>query len=109
MKSKQAQIDCSLIIDWASFHNEFQEKLGFFDGYGKNMDAWIDCMSDMYTNGEYKSLSNFSLNDGDEFKLILNQSSILIKNRKEIFLELCKCIGFVNKRSNSIHIIVELR
>jgi len=38
-------------MDWETFHDEFQEKMGFFDGYGRNMDAWIDCMGDMYTNG----------------------------------------------------------
>lgn len=38
-------IDCSRIRDWDSFHDEFSRAFGFFDGYGRNMDAWIDCMS----------------------------------------------------------------
>ena len=43
--------------------------MGFFDGYGRNGNAWIDCMTDMYTNDEYKSLTKFNLNDGDAFIL----------------------------------------
>ncbi len=66
----EVSINGGSIIDWESFHNEFQKKLGFFEGYERSLDAWINCMSDLYTNGEYKSLTNFNLNDGD--KLILN-------------------------------------
>jgi len=33
------------ITDWASFHDVFMHTLGFPDFYGRNMDAWIDCMT----------------------------------------------------------------
>lgn len=31
---------------FARFHGVFAEVLGFPEFYGRNMDAWIDCMSD---------------------------------------------------------------
>jgi len=62
-------IDGKAIKDWESFHNEFQKKMEFFEGYGRNTNAWIDCMTDMFTNGEYNSLTKFKLNDGDRFTL----------------------------------------
>ncbi|WP_306016584.1 barstar family protein [Oceanicaulis sp. MMSF_3324] len=30
--------------DWASFHEACAKKFGFPDYYGRNRDAWIDCM-----------------------------------------------------------------
>jgi RNAse (barnase) inhibitor barstar len=33
------------ITDWPSFHDVFQGALGFPSFYGRNMDAWIDCMT----------------------------------------------------------------
>jgi hypothetical protein len=33
------------ITDWESFHDVFHRALGFPDFYGRNMDAWIDCMT----------------------------------------------------------------
>ena len=33
------------ISDWESFHEVFSEVLGFPSFYGRNMDAWIDCLT----------------------------------------------------------------
>src|SRR4051812_24338391 len=33
------------IADWPSFHDVFQRLFGFPDFYGRNMNAWIDCMT----------------------------------------------------------------
>ena len=41
------RIDTSNIRDWASFHDVFSEAFGFPDFYGRNMDAWIDCMTSL--------------------------------------------------------------
>ena len=38
-----ARVDGSRIHDWASFNRTF----AFPDFYGRNMDAWIDCMSSL--------------------------------------------------------------
>jgi RNAse (barnase) inhibitor barstar len=35
------------ITDWASFHAVFAEIMGFPDFYGRNMNAWIDCMTSL--------------------------------------------------------------
>ncbi|MBV1874269.1 MAG: barstar family protein [Gammaproteobacteria bacterium] len=85
-------INGASIQDWESFHNEFQKKLGFFEGYGRNLDAWIDCMSDLYTNGEYESLTKYNLNEGD--KLILNVLNVEVwrevsPDTFEAFIDCC--------------------
>ena len=73
------------ITDWNSFHTEFKEKMGFFSGYGENTNAWIDCMTDMYTNNEYNSLTKFNLNDGDQFILRVINSEKWKKQNQETF------------------------
>jgi len=37
------------ITDWPSFHDVFHETLGFPKFYGRNMNAWIDCMTSIDT------------------------------------------------------------
>jgi hypothetical protein len=38
-------VPVSKITDWSSFHDVFAETLGFPGFYGRNMDAWIDCLT----------------------------------------------------------------
>lgn len=40
-------INADHIKDEKTFHSEFKKIMGFPDFYGMNMDAWIDCMSDI--------------------------------------------------------------
>ena len=35
------------IRDWDSFHSVFAAAVGFPDFYGRNMNAWIDCMTSL--------------------------------------------------------------
>ena len=41
------RIDTTKIRDWASFHDVFAEAFGFPDFYGRNMDAWVDCLTSL--------------------------------------------------------------
>ena len=44
---KEVAVDASEILDWPSFHSVFAKAFGFPAFYGHNMDAWIDCMTDL--------------------------------------------------------------
>lgn len=43
----RVRLNSDMIRDWRSFHAEFAATLGFPDFYGANMNAWIDCLSDL--------------------------------------------------------------
>jgi hypothetical protein len=43
----KVSIDGRRIRDESSFHDAFAEALGFPASYGRNMDAWVDCMSSL--------------------------------------------------------------
>lgn len=47
MEIKFFSIDAYNIKTWESFHRTFKEEFSFPDYYGNNMDAWIDCMSEV--------------------------------------------------------------
>ncbi len=42
---KLVKLDTRRITDWGTFHDVFAEVFGFPDFYGRNMNAWIDCMT----------------------------------------------------------------
>ena len=39
------EVPASQINDWDTFHDTFAQTLGFPDFYGRNMNAWIDCLT----------------------------------------------------------------
>jgi hypothetical protein len=39
------EIPMSKITDWDTFHDTFAKELGFPGYYGRNMNAWIDCLT----------------------------------------------------------------
>jgi RNAse (barnase) inhibitor barstar len=78
-------IDGKAISDWSAFHNYFAEEFDFPSYYGRNMDAWNDCMSD--------------LGDGDIVITLLVQDMKFLKNaNREIYDALIECSAFVNWR-----------
>lgn len=102
-----AHIDGEAIVDWTSFHDEFQRQMGFFDSYGRNMNAWIDCMTDMYTNGEYKSLTKFDLQEGDRFLLVIDSAAKWKTNAPEVFSDFEEFSEICNK--DTVHFEVRLQ
>ena len=41
------KLDTARIADWDSFHDVCAQALGFPGFYGRNMNAWIDCMTSL--------------------------------------------------------------
>ena len=39
------RVSLDRVTDWDSFHTRFAEVLGFPDFYGRNMNAWVDCLT----------------------------------------------------------------
>jgi RNAse (barnase) inhibitor barstar len=92
------EIDASEIQDMSSFHDVFSRTLRFFDGYGRNMDAWIDCMTDLHGP---TALSSLHLPDGEGIDLVLHGAQELGRRTPEILRELIECTAFVNRRYRS--------
>jgi hypothetical protein len=62
MQTTVITIAADQITDWDSFHSVFQATLGFPEFYGRNMDAWIDCMT--YVDDPSGGLTRVSIRRG---------------------------------------------
>ncbi len=92
----QAYLDGDSITDWDTFHSVCAEEFGFPDFYGRNMNAWIDCLT--YIN-EGDGMSRFVL-EKDELLLIRVANTKRFNERvPDIFSSLVECTASVNQRS----------
>lgn len=89
---KTVTIDTNNIKDKETFHEEFKRVMGFPDFYGMNMDAWIDCMSDI----EGRMMSE-SLNMSEPICIELQATEDFNKRLPEIMSSLIECTAFVNQ------------
>ncbi|ESS72537.1 barstar [Methyloglobulus morosus KoM1] len=93
---KQVAIDASEIRDWPSFHAVFAKAFGFPDFYGRNMDAWIDSMTDLDDPSAGMSKVH-SPPDGIVLVKVLNAKAFS-KRCPEQYRALNDCSAFVNWR-----------
>ena len=90
------RIETKRIVDWPSFHQVFQEALGFPDFYGRNMDAWIDCLSYL---GDGDGMTRFSLQKEEMLSLQIEDTADFATRLPELFREMVQCAAFVNARN----------
>lgn len=89
---KTVTIDTNNIKDTETFHEEFKRVMGFPDFYGMNMDAWIDCMSDI--GGRMMAEP---LNTNEPICIELQATEDFSKRLPEIVSTLIECTAFVNQ------------
>jgi hypothetical protein len=88
-------IDASRITNWETFHDVFAAALGFPDFYGRNMNAWIDCMT---TLDDHEPLTAIRLATGEFLTLAIDHIDDLALRCPEIYTALVDCSAFVNWR-----------
>jgi hypothetical protein len=86
-------LDGARLRDWESFHCVFGEVFGFPSFYGRNMNAWIDCMSSLDAPEDGMTSVHGSASDPVVLKLE-NVETV----PREIFGALVECAAFVNWR-----------
>jgi RNAse (barnase) inhibitor barstar len=87
------RIDTSHITDWNSFHDVFAEAFSFPDFYGRNMNAWIDCLTDF--DG---SMTSISLPPGGVLTFQLDDVDGFAARCPEQYAAVVECAAFVNWR-----------
>ena len=96
MNFTPVDIDCDRITDWDSFHAVFAAAFGFPDFYGRNMNAWIDCMTSLDAPDD--GMTSVHAPDGGCVVLTLNNFRPLAKRQPEIYAAIVECSAFVNYR-----------
>ncbi|POD61503.1 hypothetical protein BKM07_25610 [Pseudomonas syringae group genomosp. 3] len=90
------QVDANLITDWQTFHSVFAEKFGFPSFYGRNMDAWVDCLS--YLDDPSAGMSSIHVQRGQTLSLVIDNAKSFKRRCPEQFEALVECAAFVNWR-----------
>lgn len=88
-------LDGRYIGNWRAFHAECQILFGFPDFYGRNMDAWIDCMSSLR---DADGMSKFVLGPDEVLQIEVLYADVLRHKAPEILEALEECTAEVNER-----------
>jgi len=88
-------IDLSAVYDRDSFHDLMMASFGFPDFYGRNGNAFIDCLSDIDDPGT--GMCGVSVKRGEVFTVHLQGWRNFAANHNEIATALIEEIGFVNE------------
>lgn len=94
---RRVRVDCSRISDWSSFHDVFQAAFGFPEFYGRNMNAWIDCMSDLADRDS--GMSTVHCDPGSFVVLELVNAKRFKRVCPDQFSAVVECTAFVNFRN----------
>ena len=100
MVVSKVSIDCERITDWDSFHSVFAEAFGFPDFYGRNMDAWNDCMSSL--DAPEDGMTSVHCAPGAVVTLELQNVRGFRTRCPELYAALVECSAFVNWRLNEV-------
>jgi RNAse (barnase) inhibitor barstar len=91
---KQIRIDGTAIKDWDSFYDVFAKAFGFPGYFGRNMNAWIDCM----TNLDEDDMNDVRVNPGELVCIRLDHADEFKACCPEQFQAFVECSAFVNWR-----------
>lgn len=90
------KIDCSRITDWPSFHEEFNRVFQFPAFYGRNMNAWIDCLSSLDIPEE--EMTSIHCEAGKVLTIELEHAGDFMVRCPEQYAAIVECSAFVNWR-----------
>ncbi len=84
------------IHDFETFHTVCARTLGFPGFYGRNMNAWIDCMT--CVDDPAAGMTSVTMAKGDQLTLEIPGSMELRGRAPEVFDAFIECLAAVNKR-----------
>jgi RNAse (barnase) inhibitor barstar len=96
VNAKLASINCAKIRDWSSFHDEFAAVFGFPGFYGRNMNAWIDCMTSL----DDPEAGMTSVHAAKDHVLTLQLENVkpFRDQHPDLYAAIIECAAFVNWR-----------
>lgn len=90
------EIDGAAVTDAVSFHNSFATAFGFPTFYGRNLDAWIDCMSCL--DEPESGMSLITVAPSEILVIQVRNADIMKKLCPELWLAFLECVAFANWR-----------
>lgn len=96
MDTKVIAVPVDRIVDWESFHQIFQDTLGFPAFYGRNMNAWIDCLTS--ADREDHGMMSPTVSPGELLTLKIDDAASFQERCPDQYAALVECAAFVNHR-----------
>ncbi|PKP86722.1 MAG: barnase inhibitor [Alphaproteobacteria bacterium HGW-Alphaproteobacteria-17] len=96
MQTTVVTIPAEKIVDRQSFHDVFQEALSFPCFYGRNMNAWIDCLT--FADDAEAGMLSPTVRPGELLTVRIDEAASLRERCPEIYEDLISCTAFVNFR-----------
>lgn len=93
----RVKIDGSHILDWETFHSVSSKAFGFPEFYGRNMNAWIDCLT--YLDEPTEGMTSIQIEKGSFCVIELINAKDLKSTCPEIFNALIESTAFINYRN----------
>ncbi len=90
------RLDTRRILDWESFHSVFAEVFGFPNFYGRNMNAWIDCMTSLDKPDD--GMTSLHAPPGGVVVLELLHVGSFARRCPDVYAAVVECAAFVNHR-----------
>jgi RNAse (barnase) inhibitor barstar len=90
-RTRTVTLDGGELRTWDGFHDAFAREFRFFGEYGRNLDAWVDCMSSL-------DESDFGLTDDELLVLQIRDYEDFADAAGEIAAALVSCSAAVNRR-----------
>ena len=88
---KIVTINGAEIKDEGTFHQVFALSFGFPSFYGNNLNAWIDCMSDL-------EMTSFEANSNEIIIINIQNAEKFKEQSGELWIAFLECVAFVNWR-----------
>jgi hypothetical protein len=101
-KNLVVEIDGKKLVGAANFHDSFATVFGFPEYYGRNMDAWIDCMS--YLDEPGAGMTEISVPKGKSITIKIENYTYFKTAAPDQWLDLLECSAFVNSRCSELGI-----
>jgi len=89
-------MDGTQLIGRDEFHDAFAETFGFPGFYGRNMDAWIDCMSSL--DNPDAGMSKLTIEQGKALTIRIDNYLHFKHASPKQWIDLMECTAFVNWR-----------
>jgi hypothetical protein len=86
------------IEDRETFHDVFSRILGFPEFYGRNMDAWIDCLTSADDPAAGMIASELVAGPSDVLTLDLEDAADFAEQCPAEYADVVECSAFVNRR-----------
>lgn len=90
------RINSDLITDEETFHSVFSAACGFPGFYGRNMNAWIDCMG--YLDDPSAGMTSVHVATGESLTLVIDGAASFKARCPALYEELMECAACVNQR-----------